>query len=83
MISAAFRQSILQQAASDDLVGRLQGRVHRRGRRRAPVGRHRDGAAAAVIGTSAAASGGGALVVVGVMIASLAAPTFIRYRAPT
>ncbi len=38
------------------------------------------GAAAAAVGTTAAAAGGGALVVVGVAIAALAAPVFVRYR---
>ena len=38
------------------------------------------GAAAATIGTTAAAAGGGVLVVIGVMIAALAVPAFVRYR---
>jgi hypothetical protein len=46
MVSAAFRSTILQQAASDDLRGRLQG----------------------------------VFVVVGVVIAALAVPAFVRYR---
>lgn len=39
------------------------------------------GAAAAVVGTTIAAAGGGVLVVVGVLIAALAVPAFVRYRA--
>ncbi len=35
---------------------------------------------AAVIGTTVAAAGGGALVVIGVAIAALLAPAFLRYR---
>lgn len=82
MVSAAFRQTILQQAASDDLIGRLQGVfivVVSGGPRLADLVH---GAAAAVIGTSAAAAGGGALVVLGMVLALLAAPAFVRYRAP-
>jgi len=82
MVSAAFRQTILQQAASDDLVGRLQGVfavVVVGGPRLADV---LHGAAAAVIGTAATAAGGGALVVFGIVLALLAAPAFVRYRAP-
>lgn len=82
MVSAAFRQTILQQAASDELVGRLQGvfAVVVGGGPRLADTVH--GAAAAAIGTTAAAAGGGALVVIGVVIAALAAPAFVRYQAP-
>jgi len=38
------------------------------------------GATAAAVGTAVAAAGGGALVVVGVVIASLVVPAFVRYR---
>ena len=38
------------------------------------------GASAAVVGTAAAAAGGGVLVVVGTVVASLAVPSFVRYR---
>ncbi|CAN5400445.1 MFS transporter [soil metagenome] len=80
MVSAAFRSTILQQAASDDLRGRLQGVflvVVAGGPRVADV---LHGTAAAAIGTTAAAAGGGALVVVGVVIAALVVPAFVRYR---
>ncbi|OBG72588.1 MULTISPECIES: MFS transporter [unclassified Mycobacterium] len=82
MVSAAFRQTILQQAASDDLVGRLQGvfTVVVAGGPRVADAVH--GAAAAVVGTSAAAAGGGALVVLGLGAAAAAAPAFVRYRVP-
>ncbi|OBA64524.1 MFS transporter permease [Mycobacterium sp. 1100029.7] len=81
MVSAAFRQTILQQVASDDVVGRLQGvfTVVVAGGPRLADFVH--GAAAAAAGTTAAAAGGGGLVVLGVIIASLVAPEFIRYRA--
>lgn len=82
MVSAAFRQTILQEAASDELVGRLQGvfTVVVGGGPRLADTLH--GAAAAVVGTTAAAAGGGTLAIVGVVVAALVAPAFIRYRAP-
>jgi MFS family permease len=80
MVSAAFRSTILQQAVSDDLRGRLQGVfiVVVAGGPRIADAVH--GAAAAVVGTTVAAAGGGALVVVGVLVAALAVPAFVRYR---
>lgn len=80
MVSAAFRSTILQQAASDDLRGRLQGvfTVVVAGGPRLADTLH--GAAAAAVGTTVAAAGGGVLVVVGVVIAALAVPAFVRYR---
>ncbi len=80
MASAAFRTSILQSAASDELRGRLQGIfivVVVGGPRVADVAH---GGAAAIVGTAAAAAGGGVLVVVLVVIAALAVPSFVRYR---
>jgi Transmembrane secretion effector len=80
MVSAAFRSTILQEAASDELRGRLQGvfLVVVAGGPRLADAAH--GGAAAVVGTTIAAAGGGALVVVGVLIAALAVPAFVRYR---
>jgi hypothetical protein len=80
MVSSAFRNTILQQAASDDVRGRLQGvfTVVVAGGPRLADAAH--GGAAAVVGTTVAAAGGGVLVVIGVMIAALAVPAFIRYR---
>lgn len=80
MVSAAFRSTILQQAASDELRGRLQGvfTVVVAGGPRLADTLH--GAAAAAVGTTVAAAGGGVLVVVGVVIAALAVPAFVRYR---
>ncbi|WP_319446558.1 MULTISPECIES: MFS transporter [unclassified Mycobacterium] len=80
MVSAAFRSTILQQAASDELRGRLQGvfTVVVAGGPRLADAVH--GAAAAAVGTTMAAAGGGGLVVIGVVIASLAVPAFVRYR---
>jgi MFS family permease len=81
LVSAAFRSTMLQEATSDDVRGRLQGVfvvVVGGGPRLADTVH---GGAAAVVGTTAATAGGGALVVVGVVLAALAAPAFIRYRA--
>jgi MFS family permease len=80
MVSAAFRSTILQEAASDELRGRLQGvfLVVVAGGPRLADAVH--GAAAAVVGTTMAAAGGGALVLVGVLIAAVAVPSFVRYR---
>lgn len=82
MVSAAFRMSMLQAAASDAVRGRLQGIfivVVAGGPRIADVAH---GSAAAMVGASAAAAGGGVLVVVGTVIAALAVPAFVRYRLP-
>lgn len=80
MVSSAFRNTILQEAASDDVRGRLQGvfTVVVAGGPRLADAVH--GAAAAAVGTTIAAAGGGGLVVVGVVIAALLAPVFVRYR---
>jgi MFS family permease len=80
MVSAAFRSTILQQAASDEVRGRLQGVfivVVAGGPRVADV---LHGMAAAAVGTTIAAAGGGALVVVGVLTAVVLVPAFLRYR---
>lgn len=80
MVSAAFRSTILQEAASDDLRGRLQGVfiVVVGGGPRLADAVH--GGAAAVVGTTLAATGGGVLVVLGVLLAVLVVPGFLRYR---
>jgi len=80
MVSAAFRSTILQQVAFDELRGRLQGvfTVVVAGGPRLADAVH--GAAAAAVGTTVAAAGGGVLVVVGVVIAALVVPAFVRYR---
>ncbi|WP_024794689.1 MFS transporter [Tomitella biformata] len=80
MVSAAFRSTMLQQVAADEVRGRLQGVfvvVVAGGPR---IGDVAHGAAAYAVGTTVAAAGGGVLVVVGVVIAGLALPAFIRYR---
>lgn len=80
MASAAFRQTILQEAASDEVRGRLQGIfivVVAGGPRMADT---LHGAAAAMTGTVVATAGGGVLVVVGTVLAALLVPAFVRYR---
>ncbi|WP_370248363.1 MFS transporter [Nocardioides sp.] len=80
MASAAFRTSMLQAAASDDVRGRLQGIfiVVVAGGPRIADALH--GAAAVSVGAAAAAAGGGVLVIVGVVVAALVVPSFVRYR---
>lgn len=80
MASAAFRVSMLQSAASDEVRGRLQGIfivVVAGGPRLADVAH---GGAAALVGTAAAAAGGGVLVVLGTVAAAVLVPSFVRYR---
>ncbi|MFC4603453.1 MFS transporter [Rhodococcus kronopolitis] len=80
MISAAFRSTMLQQVATDEMRGRLQGVfivVVAGGPRMGDV---LHGATAAAVGTAAAAAGGGILVVVGVVAVCLAFPALLRYR---
>ena len=80
MVSAAFRSTMLQQVATDEMRGRLQGVfivVVAGGPR---IGDVLHGAAAAAVGTSVAAAGGGVLVVIGVVIAALAFPALMRYK---
>ena len=81
--SAAFRMSMLQTAASDEVRGRLQGIfivVVAGGPRIADVAH---GYAATLAGTTAAAAGGGVLVVVLTVLAALAFPAFVRHRLAT
>src|SRR5690625_3629956 len=82
MVSAAFRSTMLQQVASDEIRGRLQGvfTVIVAGGPRLADAVH--GAAGAAVGTAAAAAGGGGLVVVAVLLAAVAAPAFTGYRRP-
>ena len=80
MASAAFRTSMLQSAAADEVRGRLQGIfivVVAGGPRIADVAH---GATAAATGAAVAAAGGGVLVVVFTVLAALAVPAFVRYR---
>jgi MFS family permease len=80
MASAAFRTSMLQSAAADEVRGRLQGIfivVVAGGPRIADVAH---GATAAATGAAVAAAGGGVLVVVFTVLAALVVPAFVRYR---
>ncbi|MGU3585612.1 MFS transporter [Rhodococcus sp. C26F] len=80
MVSAAFRSTMLQTVATDEMRGRLQGVfivVVAGGPR---IGDVLHGAAAAAAGTAVAAAGGGVLVVVGTLVCVVAFPAFVRYR---
>ncbi|AHD22863.1 MFS transporter [Rhodococcus pyridinivorans] len=80
MVSAAFRSTMLQTVATDEMRGRLQGVfivVVAGGPR---IGDVLHGAAAAAAGTAVAAAGGGVLVIVGTLVCVVAFPAFVRYR---
>ncbi len=80
MASAAFRQSMLMEAASDEVRGRLQGIffvVVVGGPRVADV---LHGWAARPLGAAPATALGGLLVVLGMVACVVLAPTFWRYR---
>jgi len=80
MASAAFRMSMLQSAADDAMLGRLQGVfiVIVAGGPRVADTAH--GVAAAGVGAATAAAGGGILVVLGVVVTAVLVPSFVRYR---
>ncbi len=80
MVSAAFRSTMLQTVATDEMRGRLQGVfivVVAGGPR---IGDVLHGAAAAAAGTAVAAAGGGVLVIIGTLVCVVAFPAFVRYR---
>ncbi|GAA2002860.1 MFS transporter [Brevibacterium samyangense] len=80
VISAAFRSAMLQEAAPDDMRGRLQGVfivVVAGGPRVADL---LHGAVADATSTTIATAGGGILVVIGVVVAAFLVPEFVRYR---
>lgn len=80
MVSAAFRSTMLQTVATDEMRGRLQGVfivVVAGGPR---IGDVLHGAAAAAVGTAVAAAGGGVFVIVGTLVCVVAFPAFVRYR---
>ncbi|QIS08643.1 MFS transporter [Nocardia arthritidis] len=80
MVSSALRVTMLQTVATDEMRGRLQGVfivVVAGGPR---IGDVAHGFAAASLGTAVAAAGGGALVVVGMVLAAIVFPAFVRYR---
>ncbi|MBO1031119.1 MFS transporter [Tessaracoccus sp. SD287] len=79
MVSAAFRQTMLLQAASAEVRGRIQGVffvVVVGGPRLADI---LHGAPAGIIGAGPTSTIGGVLVVVGVLVAAALTPAFWRY----
>lgn len=81
LVSAVFRQTILQTYAPDEMRGRLQGVfvvVVAGGPR---LGDLRAGATAAVFGVTTSWVAGGVLCAVAVVIAAVCVPTFLRYDA--
>ncbi len=81
LVSAVFRQTILQTAAPDEMRGRLQGVfivVVAGGPR---LGDLRAGATAAVFGATFSWVAGGVLCAVVVIVAALCVPAFLRYDA--
>lgn len=81
LVSMVFRGTIMQQAATDEMRGRMQGVftvVVAGGPRLADLAH---GTAGAAVGTAVAVSGGGVLVVVAMLVTVVAFPIFWRYRA--
>ena len=79
LVSAVYRQTILQTYAPDEMRGRMQGvftAVVAGGPR---LGDVRAGATAAVVGTTASWVGGGVACMVVVLVAGLAVRSFWRY----
>jgi hypothetical protein len=82
MVSSAFRNSMLQTVATDEMRGRMQGVftvVVVGGPRLADLWH---GPAAATIGPSAAATVGGFAVIVFAIVVVAVFPMFWRYRPP-
>lgn len=80
IISAAFRSTMLQEAATDDMRGRMQGVfivVVAGGPRIADIVH---GYAAEATNTTIASAGGGIAVIVLVLVCAFAFPAFRRYR---
>lgn len=80
IVSGAFRQTMLQEAATDAMRGRMQGVfivVVAGGPRIADV---LHGSVAAVTDTTVASAGGGVAVIVLVLACAVAFPTFRKYR---
>jgi hypothetical protein len=82
LTSMVFRSSILQEAATDEMRGRMQGVftvVVAGGPRLADLVH---GLAGAAFGTAVTITAGGVLVILAMAAAVLAFPAFWRYRAP-
>jgi MFS family permease len=80
IISSAFRSTMLQEAATDDMRGRMQGVfivVVAGGPRIADV---LHGSVAAATNTTIASAGGGIAVIILVLACAFIFPSFVRYR---
>jgi MFS family permease len=83
LVSAVYRQTILQTYVPDELRGRMQGvftAVVAGGPR---LGDLRAGATAAVVGPTIAWTGGGIAAAVLAVVLAVAFPALLRYAAPT
>lgn len=82
LVSAVFRQTILQTYAPDEMRGRLQGvfTVVVAGGPR--LGDLRAGATAALVGVTGSWVGGGLACIVAVLLLAAAAPALLRYNSP-
>ena len=83
LVSAVYRQTILQTYVPDELRGRMQGvftAVVAGGPR---LGDLRAGATAAVVGPTIAWTGGGVAAAVLAVVLAVAFPALLRYTAPT
>ncbi|MFE1591537.1 MFS transporter [Nocardia sp. NPDC058705] len=80
LISVIFRSTMIQQIATDDVRGRLQGlfNVAVAGGQR--LGDFSHGITAALVGTTIAVSGGGTVVVVAAVLIVIVIPITYRYR---
>ncbi|MGF7238993.1 MAG: MFS transporter [Frankia sp.] len=81
IILSVFRKTVLQEAVTDDLRGRMQGVdvIVAAGGPQLAYAAH--GAAGAALGTTWAISGGGILTVAAMLATVLAVPAYWRYRA--
>ncbi|PZG42178.1 MFS transporter [Spongiactinospora gelatinilytica] len=80
LVSAVWRQTILQTYAPDEMRGRLQGVFHVVVAGGPRLGDLRAGATAAVVGVMPAWVGGGIVCAVLVVVVGLAVPAFRTYR---
>src|SRR3954465_8906269 len=81
LVSATFRQTILQVYAPDEMRGRLQGVFTATVAGRPRLGDLRAGAMGAALGASTAWIAGGFACTIVMIVVALLVPTFLRYDA--